>query len=49
MVITILPSIYCVPGVVLDALPMLLYLILITVKYKLHGAKEKKKPPLFLF
>ena len=49
MIITRLPSIYCVPGIVLSALPMLLYLILIRVKYKRHRAKEKKNPPLFLF
>lgn len=48
MIITIIPSIYCVPGIVLSALPMLLYLTHITVKCKLHG-QIRPKTPLFLF
>lgn len=42
MIITILPSIYFVPGIVLSALPMLFYLTHVTVKYKLHGQTKAK-------
>lgn len=40
MIINIIPSIYCVPGIVLSALPTLLHLILLTAEYKLQGAKQ---------
>lgn len=39
MIINIIPSVYCVPGIVLSALPTLLHLILTTVEYKLQGGK----------
>lgn len=41
MIITIILSVYCVPRIVLRALPMLLYLTHLRVKYKLHGQTGK--------
>lgn len=49
MIINIIPSVYCVPGIVLSALPTLLHLILTTVEYKLQGGKTIAKTPLLLF
>lgn len=48
MIITIIPSVYCVPGTVLSALPMLLYLIRLTVECNFHGANESKSSIVFV-
>lgn len=48
MIISIIPSIYCVPSIVLSALPTLLHLILLTVEYKLQGAITSKNSIAFV-
>lgn len=48
MIISIIPSMYCVPSIVLSALPTLLHLILVTVEYKLQGAITSKNSIAFV-
>lgn len=48
MIVSIIPSIYCVPSIVLSALPTLLHLILITVENKRQGAISSKNSIAFV-